>query len=815
MTPKEYESLRNELIRLLQKAVALDSVNQKTREILSQISRKTQENQFDIVLVGEFQGGKSTTFDALCDGREISPTGSGIKTSGCIISAQNISDPDEPEKATVEWRNTEELIAGFSDLLLPHLQSLDKKRFGNITATELTQIMNLDNPADCQLLAKAVNQEWQIWEADKSGYDHDQRGNLDILRAASIIAHNSPHEALKQFRQKNEFNISEIGKMVVFPQDWESRWKKNEPEKFTLEEILFIFIKRVRLRLHSENLGRLGCVIVDCPGLFASRWDMEIARSAMFDADAILYLFEGSRSMRLPDLKALQFVKKNGMENKLFYGCNMRGHTLADSEKILQATVTMLRNNGFRVQDGDMALYHALIGLRAVQGECLYSGKSDNISVNKKKLHKDLTRQIMLLDIDDDEFTGGYESSLQFAHHVSGLERLTGMVENTVVKRKARAILIDNGAQIAADCLMEIEENSHNREIGATKKEEEFKEYIRVSEEKLKKFEDACFRFVEKLDDEGPDYILAEDMWRGFKNRRERLYDNIAGRLYKEIHAFFKREKIESKIGAIIREEIDNTLCETINVWTSEIKEGNNTHYNNQMSKIVRSVSNDLKRIWHESGLPEENLLKGIVITEFSGNPGIDDERLFLQLYKNKMIEAVKPLPFEKLRSFAGLYTAASLASLSGLYTASIFLIPGFTAVIPLLVAILIEGIILIKVRTNHTEIREKVKTTIRNKLDPLFYEIEEEVKSRFRYFVKSEIRERYKNAFLKIIKNPRVVFEERIKQAEADFKKSRQEREAIAREAKQIRETQIQPLRMNLQNFVFKVEHYLGKENR
>ncbi len=48
MTPKEYESLRNELIRLLQKAVALDSVNQKTREILSQISRKTQENQFDI-----------------------------------------------------------------------------------------------------------------------------------------------------------------------------------------------------------------------------------------------------------------------------------------------------------------------------------------------------------------------------------------------------------------------------------------------------------------------------------------------------------------------------------------------------------------------------------------------------------------------------------------------------------------------------------------------------------------------------------------------------------------------------------------------
>ncbi|MCP4109268.1 MAG: hypothetical protein GY749_27705 [Desulfobacteraceae bacterium] len=842
MTPKEYETLRNELIELLQRATALDSVNRETRNILSQICTKTRENQFDIVLVGEFQGGKSTTFNALCDGRELSPLGSGIKTSGCIIASQNISESGESEKALVEWRNSDELVAGFSDLLLPHLQNIAPEPFETVAAYELSKAMNLNTKEDCRLVAEAVEQEWQVWNENKAGYDPDQKGKLDILRSASIIAHYCTNDILNQYRQQHEFKVEDIGRLAVFPQDWEKRWKNNEPQNFDIEEILFTFIKRIRLRLHSENLGRLGCVIVDCPGLFASRWDTEIARSAMFDADAILYLFDGSRAMRLPDLRALQFVQKNGMENKLFYSCNMRGHTLGDSERILHATVEILNNNGFKVCKENIALYHALLALRSVQGKRMTDGSLSSHSKPRtpsrlkprafsrfqtkpcqsetwnrkemeKKILRDLTRQIMLLDIDNDDFTGLDEPSFQFARRASGLDNLMEMVEQTVIEKRARSILIDNGSQVAANSLLEVEETSHNRELTAMKKEDDFKQEAQAAREKLKKFEDSCFRFLEKLDEEGPDYILAEDLWKKFKARRKKLYDNIAARLYNEVHAFFRKKKLESKISVIIREEIDNILSETISEWITEIQEGKSASYNSQISRIIKSISEDLKRLWQESALPGESLLKGIIITEFSGNPGLDDEKLFLQLHRNRLLDTVKPVPFEKLRSFAGLYTAASVASLSGLYAASVLLTAGITTIIPVLVAIIIECLVLLKVRTDHTDIGKKLTDAIKTKIDPLFYEIEEDVKYQFRKFVKEEIREKYKYGFQKIIKNPRVVFEERIKQAEADFRKSRKEREAIAQKAKRFREEQIRPLRISLQNFVFKVEHYLSQK--
>jgi hypothetical protein len=108
MTPKEYESLRNELIELLQKAVSVSSiseaeVDEATRNELDEIYKKAMENQFYIVLVGEFQSGKSTTFNALCGGREISPRGSGIKTSGCIISRASKKSQNRPNSLPGFW----------------------------------------------------------------------------------------------------------------------------------------------------------------------------------------------------------------------------------------------------------------------------------------------------------------------------------------------------------------------------------------------------------------------------------------------------------------------------------------------------------------------------------------------------------------------------------------------------------------------------------------------------------------------------------------------------------------------------------------
>ena len=82
MAPQKYEVRNKELLGLLKETLDI-GIPEPHNGILREIQRKCQEDQFEIALVGEFQGGKSTTFNALCDGREISPRGlggGGLKT---------------------------------------------------------------------------------------------------------------------------------------------------------------------------------------------------------------------------------------------------------------------------------------------------------------------------------------------------------------------------------------------------------------------------------------------------------------------------------------------------------------------------------------------------------------------------------------------------------------------------------------------------------------------------------------------------------------------------------------------------------------
>ena len=87
--------------------------------------RKLLEDRFSIVLLADMKAGKSTIFNAVaCGGRELSPLGTVIRTSGCEVRAQNLADENEVERAEIVWRTSEGLIRGFDDLLLPRLREL-------------------------------------------------------------------------------------------------------------------------------------------------------------------------------------------------------------------------------------------------------------------------------------------------------------------------------------------------------------------------------------------------------------------------------------------------------------------------------------------------------------------------------------------------------------------------------------------------------------------------------------------------------------------------------------------------------------------
>jgi hypothetical protein len=811
MQPKTYESFRDELVDLLQSATDLEGLNAETRDLLARVGRKTRENQFEIVLAGEFQGGKSTTFNALCDGRELSPTGSGIKTSGCILAAQNISDPSEPETARVYWKSSPELTAGFSDLLLPNLQSLAPERFDRITASEMGRILNLDDPADRRLLRAAADEEWEVWAKDRAGYDPEQKGHLDVLRAASIIARYHGDPGLNRLRGQEGFTPAHAGRMTAFPEDWEERWADQNPGRFRLEELLFIFIRDIRLRIHSRNLGRLGCVLIDCPGLFASRWDTETARRAMFNADAILYLFDGSKTLKLSDLNALQFIRNNGMRHKLLFGCNMRAHSLADSRRILSVSMTALRHHGFDIGDDGVVLYHALMALRSVQGRKLADAVPGMPGPHDaESLRKAIQRRLSILEIEEPE-PDQAGLFFDFARRISGLDRLTGMMETHVLKKKARSILIDNGARVAAGCLLEAEGSLKSREENLLKKEKEFRDQAASAEMELRKFRIACISLLAHLDENGPDYALSEDIWNRLEGAQTDLTDKTCERIYDEVANKFSfsllaKDKFKDKISGIIKSEIDNRFSEIIHAWVLEIKDGKNTVYNREVVERVRAVSKELKRIWEGSALVEMDLVTGIAVAEFSGDMELDSSAIFRELESDQAFENVRYNAILAAGGMTGIFTATS-----GVLVAVYILI---TRLFWLRIATVVAFVVnIILVFLTRGLIQKSLRQEIRRKLDPafilLFSEIREDVKKEFQKFSK-DIRDFYKKGFQAAINKPQNVFEQRKKTAEADFQKNREERAHAAAETRRIREEKIHPLRQALESFGEKVERNL-----
>ncbi len=812
MIPDTYQRFRDELIDLLSEAVELPSVNEDTRSLLQRVRRKTLEDQFEIVLAGEFQGGKSTTFNALCDGRELGPMGAGIKTSGCLLSAQNLADPNVPESAEIEWRTPRELAAGFSDLLLPHFQSLAPARFECATATELPDLLDLDSAADRDLVARAVDAEWAVWKRNRSGYDPEQKGLLDVLRIAALIARFHGHEELIRLREKHRFSLEEVQGLAAFPPDWEERWLDRNPNRFQAEEVVFVFIARIRLKFHSPNLGRLGCVLTDCPGLFASRWDTEVARRAMFTADAVLYLFDGSKTLKLSDLHALQFIRKNGMDRKLFFGCNMRAHTLADSRRISNASISALAHHGFDIQDNEISLFHALLGLRTVQALARLNGaaKYADFDMSENRLQKTIRRQVALLDPEDPEIEldSWDTKTLARIRRLSGIDRLLEMVAETVVRKWARAILIDNGARMAANSLLEAEGALSSREFSAFQKEREFRRQVAETETALRKFKGDCVRILDRIEETGPDYVLADDIWTRLADRQPGLIQKIGSRIYSEVIgkmslSLLVRERFKDKITAIIKAEIDACFTETIHGWVSEIRDGGNLVYRRHLVKRVQGISRDLKQVWEASDLSGKAFLQGIALPEFSGDLELDTAAIVRELDRDHALENVRYNALLAAGGMTGIFTATS-----GLLVAVYMLITRLFWIRIATVVVFLVNIILVLLTRGMIEksLRGEIQRKLTPAIEMLFMEIREDVKAEFRGFVRN-IRALYAEVFRAAVNKPEKVFAVRKDQAERDFQSSREARLAAAETARKVRETRIRPLRIRLQRFTSRVE--------
>ena len=113
---------------------------QAHKRTLRNVANDCKNGRYKVLVMGDFQSGKSTTVDALCDGRHVCAIGKGVATSAVIVT---VTYADE-EYVKINWRSKKQLVGIFAKTK-QYLPDYDFSTF------------DLDNKQNRESLTKAIN----------------------------------------------------------------------------------------------------------------------------------------------------------------------------------------------------------------------------------------------------------------------------------------------------------------------------------------------------------------------------------------------------------------------------------------------------------------------------------------------------------------------------------------------------------------------------------------------------------------------------------------------------------------------------------
>ena len=852
ITPRQYNERREALMKLFNAVAEYPELPWETRKRFICSSEKLQTNSFEIVLVGEFQGGKSTTFNTICDGRPISPMGSGIKTSACRITARNIADPNEPERAVVTWKTDAELLLTMRDILLRNLPEEDVARL-DVAEKSGEQGISFDDPRDLQLMRDCLAKEWEIYKKRPAAYDLEQKGKLDLLYIASLILEfRSDPTIVRQRAETREIPIDKVAEYVVFPSDWVVRWSQGDPKAFAVEEVMLAFVGKVDCYLHSPNLKRLGCVIVDCPGLFAGPWDTQVATEAMTSADAILYLFRGDKQIGDQELRALKMIQTLKQLHKLWFAINARmakEHLQAKIRPVDAATInnsvgkSEAGGEGLCVESDDIFIFNAFLSNRAKTRDFI-EPQSAEAKEWKKSVRKALGTYLDLDVEDDAERLAALLENLEDLLNESGYNELMDACESTVVAKKARSLLLDSGATPVSAALSELEAELALREENAKKKASEVSAELAAAREALKKFQRRSQEIIEQeLSDESLVSTLGANMISEvYEQNMPRLAEALMARVEtmmndgptqrRYIGSFIKKrvkkvfsadapsetecDEFSQTLKANVEEAMREVCVPATQGWIANIKQKRNKVYNATLGQKMRTIEMLLQQEWNDMLVkaPKEvgKYLGGLKIA-FTPEAIVENVDIFGGTGLTGTVESAM------LKQFAGMIGSTVVSVFAGA-TAAVLATLILTAILaaPLAFAAAIVTAIITTGGLDEA-IREKISAMVRNalaeKLEPQLAQAmsKGEVKAKLRECGEDAARQiitAHKEAYKKDLKTQKDKFEARVKKLEADRSRSLEELEKIAAEAKRIRE-EVAELRQPLDEFVAETSVYFA----
>lgn len=799
MDATTYNKKRDDLIGLMDKVIGIEGVKAEETELFKATQRKLVANQFNIVLIGEFQGGKSTTFNALCGGREISPRGAMTKTSAVCMTATNLPDPEQKEYAEVQWKTPEELRDMISEVV----------KFIPMGKEESFDITNDSHREKLREQVKLIQEQPTI-----------PVEIAEIVRIAQIVLAFYGNTDLDKYRKEKRYTIEEIAKIAVFPSDWEERWGKvgtdidSVRDNFEVKDVLFAFVSDIQIYIHSDSLARLGCSITDCPGLFASQFDTKVAIRAMDNANAVIYLL-GNKAIGESDKKSItEVMRETSLRNKVFFALNQKDNDTL-TQNVIRTDKATIRNMGF----GDVTItnFNALLFFLSEFGKAKLNGKIDDYSLGRFKAvakangsnKDDNGQEIVELEplwcaivrsCGQNNMGNGIDAdNVAIAHTASRRDEVIDGIENNIVSQKARSILIDNGANKI--------KNSLDGIASRLKKDEELAEKsVEERNAEFEKAKEAYYTFKKRAD---------EILETAFPTARatsiaktafdeiftDSLVDRIATRIIGDISSnlnFFQRatmivRKKEDKdviVRPIIKSAMEKELEPDIHNWVSSMVQGNHETYKTEIQPDLEDAVKRIKREWKEIYVGNNPLLDGYTINvPYVDNPAgfmVSDDVI------DKVAKAVSQGTFQSIGSLISTIVSTIMAFFVG--TIIDFWVSGGIVTIILTVIGFITGKSVFDKNKTRNQIKDSLNTNFRNHKGEIIGALQtcpENIFTSFRKYYDRELSQKGES------------LEKDIEQKRADQATGEDHLREVAANAKRIREEQIEPLSGELAKFI------------
>ena len=506
---RQYKELRTQVVDFITEADAALAENAATRgnawgTELKDYGDKVANDRFELVIIGAFQSGKSTLFNYLCDGRELSPVGFGIRTSGCKVSAHYVETAEE-EKAVLAWRSPAELLQSLGGSLLPGLMRKKKEFHAYLTETDV----DLASAKDRKRLMDAA------WKQLKK-QDEDTR---ELVRLALLIAKFYPDYGQRCKQGTTETSFEEATRIASYPSNWGKLWLEAEQRQnlsgFKSQDVAFAFVSAVDIYIKSPMLKGLGCSVTDSPGLFISEWDTAIAEKCLRKADAVLFTFSGEKAMTAEEKRVLRECVRTGVRDKIILGANLKIPDMQWQRILTESVVPDLIHQGF--ESPVVISYQAALALHAREHKSL-SGSGLFLETRKAIDEKIAQRDGAVPDTDAQRkkylekrmnhylgtLTDGEESWLDYVdmedpalhdklEERSGAPAFINAANNIMAPRKSRSVLIEQGVMPALGLLEQMTAESQNRLASLNQD-------IETKRQKLKEEKAKVILFEKRLD---------------------------------------------------------------------------------------------------------------------------------------------------------------------------------------------------------------------------------------------------------------------------------------------------------------------------